>query len=58
MMFVDYKVYRTDDGRIQFDEDLSLENLTNGLWKEGDKLTVTIQDNRVTLSPFEAPSEP
>jgi hypothetical protein len=52
MMFVDYKFNRTTDGRIQFDEELTLDKLTKGKWKEGSLLTVTIEDNRITLSPY------
>lgn len=58
MMFVDYKLHRTVDGRIQFDEELTLDKLTKGKWTEGELLTLTIEDSRITLSPYDPPTEP
>ena len=49
MMFVEYKLHRTEDMKIQIDEALPLDKL-NPTWSEGDTLKITIEDNRVTLT--------
>ena len=49
MMFLEYKIHRTEDMKIQIDEALSLEKL-NPTWSDGDTLKVTIEDDRITLT--------
>ena len=48
--FLDYHIYRTEDCRIQIDEEMSLEHLSQGKWKEGDHLLVEVIDNKITLT--------
>lgn len=49
MLFVEYKIHRTSDWKIQFDSALELTKL-NPEWKEGDVLGLSVQDGRVTLT--------
>jgi len=49
MMFLEYKIHRTEDMNIQFDEALSLDKL-NPTWSDGDTLKVTIEGDRITLT--------
>ena len=49
MMFLEYKIHRTSDWKIQFDSALELTKL-NPEWREGDTLGLSIQDGRVTLT--------
>ncbi len=48
--FLDYKIYRTEDCKIQLDKELGLYQLTQGNWKEGDFLTVEVDDGLVTFA--------
>lgn len=48
--FLDYNIYRTEECRIQLDKEITLDNLTQGNWKEGDHLLVEIKDELVTFT--------
>ena len=48
--FMDYDMYRTEDCRIQLDKEITLDNLTQGNWKEGDHLLVEVKDDMVTFT--------
>mgnify|MGYP003315196959 FL=1 len=48
--YMDYDIYRTEECSIQLDKEISLDNLTEGNWKEGDHILVEVRDDMVTFT--------
>ena len=48
MTFIDYTLYRTGD-TFQLDEELTIDKISNSEWKEGDTLTLSVENGRTTF---------